>query len=108
MTLSPRQQAVLAAVRQWQTRLLQLDRRNALLYFPTGKRGVRILGVEPDVILERLETTRSGLTFTYAERIRAKSEDLFPVLALPEEQEAGVRIRSGDLDTDLPPLELQK
>jgi hypothetical protein len=31
-----RQQAVVDAVRQWQTRLLQLDRRNALLYFRLG------------------------------------------------------------------------
>lgn len=99
---------VIAAIRQWQTRLLQLDRRNALLYFSLEKRGVMLRDSEPDALLARLATSRTGLTFAYAERVRASGADLFDVPAVSEEQERQVRVQPGDLDTDLAPLELQK
>ncbi len=110
MSSASRQQAVIAAVRQWQTRLLQLDRRNALLYFAMGKRGVTIRGAEPVALLERLTSSRAGLAFTYAERVRAAGRPLFDVPAKSEDEqsEPQVRVRAGDLDTDLAPLELQK
>jgi very-short-patch-repair endonuclease/DNA polymerase III delta prime subunit len=105
-----RQQAVIEAVRQWQTRLLQLDRRNALLYFAMGKRGVALRDTEPDALLERLAASRLGLAFTYAERARVDSGELFGVPTATEEPapEPQVRVRPGDLEADLPPLELQK
>ena len=62
MSGASRQQEVIEAVRQWQTRLLQLDRRNALLYFAMGKRGVALRGGEPHVLLEKLAASRSGLS----------------------------------------------
>jgi len=105
-----RQQAVIEAVRQWQTRLLQLDRRNALLYFAMGKRGVALRGIEPHALLEQLAASRAGLAFAYAERVRAGSGELFDVPAATEDEapEPQVHVRPGDLDTDLAPLELQK
>lgn len=108
MSSTSRQQVVVEAIRQWQTRLLQLDRRNALLYFSVGKRGVMLRDTEPDALLERLATSRAGLAFAYAERVRMSSEGLFDVPAVSEEQERQVRVQPGDLDTDLAPLELQK
>ena len=101
------QQAVIEAVRQWQTRLLQLDRRSGLLYFPMGKRGVTLRGIGPDALLERLATSRVGLAFLYAERVRT-ARNLFKVVEDTEAEEPQVRVRPGDLDTDLAPLELQK
>lgn len=105
-----RQKAVVEAVRQWQTRLLQLDRRNALLYFRLGKRGVTLRGVEPQILLERLAASRAGLAFAYAERVRERIGELFDVPPVADEDgsDPQVRVRPGDLDTDLAPLELQK
>jgi hypothetical protein len=105
-----RQQAVVEAVRQWQTRLLQLDRRNALLYFAKGKRGVLIRGIEPHALLEQLAASRAGLAFAYAERVRAGNGEIFEVPSAADDgaPESQVRVRPGDLDTDLAPLELQK
>lgn len=105
-----RQQAVIEAVRQWQTRLLQLDRRNALLYFAMGKRGVALRGIEPHALLEQLAASRAGLAFAYAERVRAGSGKLFDVPSAIDDEapEPQVRVHPGDLDTDLAPLELQK
>ena len=107
ITDSSPQQTAVESVRQWQTRLLQLDRRNALLYFPMGKRGVTLRGITPDALLERLATSRFGLAFLYAERIRA-TKSLFELAVDSEEQEPPIRVRPGNLDTDLAPLELQK
>jgi hypothetical protein len=103
-----RQQVVVEAIRQWQTRLLQLDRRNALLYFSVGKRGVMLRDRDPDALLERLATSRAGLAFAYAERVRVSRDGLFDVPAVSGEHEREVRVRPGDLETDLEPLELQK
>ena len=101
------QQAIIEAVRQWQTRLLQLDRRSGLLYFPMGKRGVTLRGIGPDALLERLAASRVGLAFLYAERVRT-ARNLFNVVEDTEAEEPQIRVRPGDLDTDLAPLELQK
>lgn len=117
MTPSPHQAAVLASISQWQTRLLQLDRRNAALYFPAGKRGVEITNVEFDTFLDRVDASRHGLAFTYAERIRPPDRELFELdgesggTELPNadvDREPTLRVDPGDIDTDLPPLELQK
>jgi hypothetical protein len=110
MSSESRQQAVIEAVRQWQTRLLQLDRRNALLYFAMGKRGVALRVIEADALLEQLAASRSGLAFAYAERARVGSGELFDVPSDTEHEapEPQVRVRPGDLNTDLAPLELQK
>lgn len=105
-----REVTVTAAIRRWQTRLLQLDRRNALLYFAMGKRGVTLRGVEPATFLDQLTGSRTTLKFTYAERVRASSGELFEVPSASEEKvpDSQMRVRPGDLDTDLAPLELQR
>lgn len=117
MTPSPHQAAVLASISQWQTRLLQLDRRNAALYFPAGKRGVEIKNVEFDTFLDRVEASRHGLAFTYAERVRQPDREPFELDGVSAGTESPgedvervptLRVEPGDLDTDLPPLELQK
>jgi very-short-patch-repair endonuclease/DNA polymerase III delta prime subunit len=100
---------VLAAIEQWRTKLLQLDRRNALLYFASGKRGVEIVVDGTDRFFKGL-TKRGGLTFDYAERSRKKPSDLFalhPPAAAPSAEPA-IDVQPGDLETTLPPLELQK
>jgi len=103
----PSSQKITESVHEWQSRLLQLDRRNALLYFPMGKRGVTLRNMTPDMLLERLASSRSGLTFLYAERVRTP-KNLFELAADSDEQEPPVHVRPGNLDTDLAPLELQK
>lgn len=103
------QQAVMEAVRQWQTRLLQLDRRNALLYFKLGKRGVALRGMEPHTLLEELAASRTGLSFSYAERVRPSREPFeVPPAVADSAPQPQVRVIPGDLETDLEPLELQK
>ena len=75
-----------------------------------GKRGICIQGVEPSAFLTNLAASRSGLSFLYAERIRAEGRGLFDALPPLEEDDdqLRIRIRPGDLETDLAPLELQK
>lgn len=108
MSSKSRQKLVVEAIRQWQTRLLQLDRRNGLLYFSIGKRGVAIRDGDPDALLARLAGARRGLSFLYAERVRVGSGKLVHDRPAPDEQEFEVRVRPGDLKTDLQPMELQK
>jgi Protein of unknown function (DUF4011)/AAA domain len=83
----------------WQTKLLQLDRRNSLLYFKGQRGAVGIVAIRPDELLDRLQRSRTGLAFAYAEprprslpgKDRAK-EDL---------------VRPGDIETDVAPAPLQ-
>ena len=110
MAENARQQVVIDSVRQWQTRLLQLDRRNGLLYYKAGKRGVSLRGRAPQDLFSALISSRSGMAFTYAERVRPP-RDLWEDLDAGTNataRERDVRVVPGDLDTDLPPLELQK
>lgn len=89
-------------IASWQTKLLQLDRRNSLLYFRGDSSSVRVTGMSPDELLERLQRSRIGLKFTYAEqRRRARG------LEEPD-QKIGERVIPGDLETDLAPLPLQR
>ncbi|MEO5824671.1 MAG: DUF3320 domain-containing protein [Gemmatimonadales bacterium] len=103
------QNQVIAAIEQWRTKLLQLDRRNALLYFASGKRGAEIVVEDTDRLFKGL-TKRDGLTFEYAERSRKKPSDLFALAPAVETPivEPAIDVRPGDLETTLPPLELQK
>lgn len=58
---------VAATIAEWQTRLLQLDRRNNLLYFKAGRSSVRISEVDLDDFVVRLADSRSGLSFAYVD-----------------------------------------
>ena len=92
MPPDPRFQQTIA---DWQTRLLQLDRRNNLINFKPN-RAVTILNRTPDGLADELLRARSGLRFDYIEPHRRTDE-------LPDQPD----IR-GDLDTDLPLGELQR
>ncbi len=81
--------------RAWKERLLQLDRRNTLLYFKPN-RAVRIVDRDPDQIVEELVSKRGGLAFDFVEPRRKLAEP-------PERPD-----RPGDLHSDLPLLDLQR
>ena len=99
-------------ISEWQGHLLQLDRRNNLLYFKPGKRAVQITNMSPDQLADRLERARSGLRFPYAERaprrLQARlpftADDPSPVDSEPED----VRVWPGDLEVDVSVEELQR
>jgi hypothetical protein len=88
----------------WQTKLLQLDRRNSLLYFRGKRSSVTITGAQVDGLFERLQHAKRGLSFPYAERRRGAQQDPF------SEQPDDVHevVVPGDLETDEPPLPLQR
>ena len=95
---------------EWQKRLLQLDRRNNLLYFKTGRTAVGITDVAPDALHHRLEKSRQGLAFTYAEpprRRRSRGDQVSEGADVPEE-ESPPRVIEGELSTDCEPLDLQR
>src|SRR4051794_29034847 len=89
-------------IASWQTKLLQLDRRNSLLYFRSQRSSVGIAGMSPDELLERLQRSRSGLKLPYAEPRRRVGSPSEP------EREEGAHVVPGDLDTDIAPLALQR
>jgi hypothetical protein len=94
-------------VAEWQQHLLQLNRRNNLLYFRPGKTAVRIAEHKPDIIMRSLLDSRRGLTFDYAER-RTRRVDLFPEATTDDGEEPEPYVVAGDLRGDCPPLELQR
>ena len=88
----------------WQTKLLQLDRRNSLLYFKE-RSSVSFKNETADTLMDRLQRTRKGLAFPYAERRRAsKNQNLFE----EQHEEATEVITPGDVETDEPPFPLQR
>ena len=99
-------------VAEWQRRLLQLDRRNSLLYFRPGRNSVHIVDQTPDGIMEALLSSRRGLTFDYAEpRSRRPSADRFPVPGVDDsenDETSEPYVIPGDLSGDCPPVELQR
>ena len=99
---------VSAVIARWQQSLLDLTRRNRLLFFKPGKTFVRLIDVKPDELLERLSSP-SGLSFDYAERRTHKPALFSDSLSRPlEDDESNVSIVKGDLSADCAPLELQR
>lgn len=94
-------------VAEWQRRLLQLDRRNNLLYFRPGRAAVLIADHTPDQIMDVLLSSRRGLTFDYAEPRSRRQMARFPQPNAEEDPEPEPYIVPGDLRGDCPPLELQ-
>ena len=94
-------------IRDWQNRLLQLDRRNNLLYYRPRKTTVGIVGIAPDELLERLEQSKRGLEFPYVPAVPSRQgfASQRPEEASPR---ATAEIRPGDLATDCEPLDLQR
>lgn len=91
---------------EWQTRLLQLDRRNNLLYFKPRRSAIRILDTSPDDMSEALITSRGGLSFDYAEpRTRwSRDEDTDE----DQEEKAEPYVIPGDIRTEIDTLDLQR
>ena len=98
--------AIARRIGEWQTRLLQLNRRNNLLYFKPGRSAVGITEIAPDELDARLRRARRGLQFPHVNRRPTRRrgfaiEDGTQAHAEPE-------IRPGDLTTDCEPGDLQR
>jgi hypothetical protein len=91
-------------IANWQTKLLQLDRRNSLLYFKE-KSSISFKGETVDGLTDRLQQTRKGLAFPYPEHRRG-TKDPNPFDAQPEEPV--VVITPGDVETEEALLPLQR
>lgn len=111
MSTSQYDATVLASIENWKTRLLQLDRRNTLLYFPTGRRGVKLKNTSAENLLERLDRShKKGLAFPTLEALEVQGpfSDPDATLPRPRTRHENLRVNPGDLETDLDPAELQK
>ena len=91
---------------EWAKRLLQLDRRNNLLYFKPGRSAVGITSVSPNELNSRLRRSRRGLEFPYVPPGQRRRRG-FNV----ESDEGSTNtqsVSSGDLETDCEPSDLQR
>ena len=97
-------------IADWQKHLLQLDRRNNLLYFKQGKAAVHIIEQTPKNMLQQLQSSHKGLTFDYAEARSRISKDIFNQSPnnSDENQEPAIEVISGDLRGDCSTIDLQK
>ena len=97
-----RQRIIAATIAEWQKHLLQLDRRNGLLYFK-ARSAVRLIVSDVDEFVVSLESSRRGLSFLYAERRDFASSEGDEDIDQPRVHEV-----PGDLEADLAPLDLQR
>jgi len=97
-------------ITEWQRHLLQMDRRNNLLYFKKGKASVHIIGETPTPIMQKLQSSRKGLTFDYAESIARISKDLYNQSSenSDETNEPEINEILGDLRGDCSTIDLQR
>ena len=102
-------QDVSEVIARWQQRLLDLTKRNRLLYFKPGRTAIRITTGTPDELSEQLLSHSSGLSFDYAERRQSK-RPLFidPISEQVEVPELEPELIEGDLDTDCEIFDLQR
>ena len=91
---------------EWQTRLLQLDRRNNLLYFKPGRSTVGITGVAADELVARLRRGRRGLRFPYTPERPVRRRGFAVEEADSEPAEPAVS--AGDIETDCEVGDLQR
>ena len=110
-----------AAIARWQSQLLQLNRRNDLLYFKGNPeqvdgqsrrrrtlRCVPITNFGPDQIDEYLQGARKGRTFDFAARLRRpRGFEVEPASDDSGESPDDIDFKPGDLKTDVEPLALQ-
>lgn len=95
-----------STIHAWQERLLQLDRRNSLLYFKGGGTTVPVVPDSADALDNRLQSARSGLTFPFAERVgRARTPN-----SPGQDSQLTERIQTkpGALSSSVDPIELQR
>ena len=99
--------AVSRRIAEWQTRLLQLNRRNNLLYFRPGRSTVGITDIAPDELDDRLGRSRNGLSFPYAPP-RPVQRSGFAGEDDPADEAADPPAVGGDLTTDCDVADLQR
>ena len=80
-------------IARWQQQLLDLTKRNRLLYFRSGRSAVRLTSHTPDQISKELLGQASGLSFDYAERRQTRK----PIFVDPLSDEVEV----ADLEPDV-------
>ena len=85
------QNTVAQVIAGWQEKLLQLDRRNNLLYFKPGRSAVPLRGISPEVVDNWLGSSKARWKFAHV-----------------EQGGAGVREMAGDIEADVEPAELQR
>ncbi len=97
------------SIARWQEQLLDLTKRNRLLYFKPGRSAIRITNHTIDELSEELLSHPAGLSFDYAERGRTKRPIFIdPTTNQVEVPELELEINKGDLDTDCEVLDLQR
>ncbi len=98
--------AVAHRIGEWAKRLLQLDRRNNLLYFKPGRSVVGITGVLPDQLAGRLLKSRRGLKFPYTPPAPSRRRGFAPQDD-PDHTDIPP-VQPGDITTDCEPGDLQR
>ncbi len=89
--------SIAAVIADWQSKLLQMDRRNPLLYFdPERRTTIRIASHTPDAIHHRLGSTTRRLKFDYIHP-QPRGGNRF---MRPEERDAAEHIARGDISAD--------
>ena len=106
MDASSHDDAVSRRIGDWAERLLQLDRRNNLLYFKPGRSAIGITDTTPDELDERLRRSRLGLEFPYAAPAKARRRG-FATESDTNHTDDAV-IYPGDMTTDCEPTDLQR
>ena len=90
---------VATVMADWQKKLLQLDRRNNLLYFKPG-RAIEIVNTTVDGLTEQLIASRNGLSFDFVEPPRRGGRGSFSLDDdVDEEEEAEPVVIPGEIDT---------
>lgn len=97
------------SVSEWQQRLLQLDRRNNLLYFRETRTTVGITAPGADELERLLQGRRSGLKFPYAESTkRRRNLWIQPEEPANPDEPPPPRVSPGDIHVDADALDLQR
>ena len=106
MNASDHDDPIAGRISEWANRLLQLDRRNNLLYFRRGRSAVGITEISPDEIDERLRKSRRGLEFPCMQPARSRRRGF---AAQEDTNHTDVPIvHPGDMTTDCEPADLQR
>ncbi len=106
MKTNHQNEAVSQRIGEWAKRLLQLDRRNNLLYFKPSRSAVGITGMTPSELDDRLRRSRRGLKFPYAPPPRTRRRGFATQEDTDHTDDAVVY--PGDLTTDSEPADLQR
>ncbi len=98
--------AIARRICEWADRLLQLDRRNNLLYFKPGRSAVGITSITPDELDERLRRSRRGLEFPHSPPAPTRRRGF----AVQDDNNYtdDVVVYPGDMTTDCEPADLQR